>query len=67
MKEKILYICFCIGVVIVLLTGLWGVIYEYFIWDKSSISELFITIPMIVGCLGFLLIILWWFLQRKNR
>ena len=67
MKEKILNICFGIGIIIVLLTGLWGIIYEFFIWDKSDISDLFLTIPMIVGSLGILLIVLWWFLQRKRK
>ena len=69
--KKITEILFAIGMCLVLPAGIFGVIYELFIWNKSIIPDWLFNMVIIIGTIGFLCIIpfifcvLYIFLQWK--
>lgn len=67
MKEKLMNITFMIGIILVFVTGTWGIIYEYVIWDKSFVPEIIFILTCVLGYLGIALIILWYFWQKKKK
>ena len=67
MKEKLMNITFIIGIILVFITGTWGIIYEYVIWDKSFISKIIFILTCVLGYIGIALIILWYFWQKKKK
>lgn len=67
MKEKLMNITFIIGIILVFITGTWGIIYEYIIWDKSFIPKIIFILTCVLGYIGIALIILWHFWQKKKK
>lgn len=67
MKEKLMNIAFMIGIILVFVTGTWGIIYEYVIWDKSFVPEIIFILTWVLGYIGIVLIILWYFWQKKKK
>ena len=67
MKEKLMNITFMVGIILVFVTGTWGIIYEYVIWDKSFVPEIIFILTWVLGYIGIALIILWYFWQKKKK
>ena len=67
MKDKLINSIFIIGMILVFITGVWGIIYEYVIWDKSFIPEAIFTTTCILGYIGFAFMILGYFLYKKKK
>ena len=67
MKEKLMNITFMIGIILVFVTGTWGIIYEYVIWDKSFVPEIIFILTWVLGYIGIALIIIWYFWQKKKK
>ena len=67
MKEKLKDIAFIIGIILVFITSTWGIIYEYVILDKSFIPEIIFILTCVLGYIGIVLIILWYFWQKKKK
>ena len=67
MKEKLMNITFMVGIILVFVTGIWGIIYEYVIWDKSFVPEIIFILAWVLGYIGIALIILWYFWQKKKK
>ncbi|MDY0339280.1 MAG: hypothetical protein WCY80_03710 [Candidatus Izemoplasmatales bacterium] len=49
MKNKIINALFILSLIILVPIGIWGLIYEYFIFDKSIIPSQVYNITMIIG------------------
>ena len=67
MKGKLLNSIFATGLILVFITVPFVIIYEYVIWDKSFIPDVIINITFILGFIGVILIVLWYFLQKKKK
>ena len=67
MKDKLINSIFIIGMSLIFITGVWGIIYEYVIWDKSFIPEAIFTTTFILGYIGFAFMILGYFLNKKKK
>ena len=48
MKDKLINSIFLIGMILVFITGVWGIIYEYVILDKTFIPEVIFTTTCIL-------------------
>ena len=55
--KKTTDILFTIGMCLIVPTGIFGVIYELFIWNKSIIPDWLFNMVIIVGTIGILCII----------
>lgn len=49
MKNKVINILFTISIMILIPSAIWGLIYEYLIFDKSIIPSQVYNITMIIG------------------
>lgn len=49
MNNKLLNIIFIISIVVLIPTAIWGLIYEYLIFDKSVITSQVFNITMAIG------------------
>ncbi len=67
MMKKITEILFAIGMCLVLPAGIFGVVYELFIWNKSIIPSWLFNTVMIVGTIGILCIIPFVIYNSKRR
>ena len=65
--RKITEILFAIGMCLVLPAGIFGVVYELFIWNKSIIPSWLFNTVMIVGTIGILCIIPFVIYNSKRR
>ena len=65
--KKITEILFAIGMCLVLPAGIFGVIYELFIWNKSIIPDWLFNMVIIIGTIGFLCIIPFVIYNSKRR
>lgn len=65
--KKITEILFAIGMCLVLPAGIFGVIYELFIWNKSIIPDWLFNMIVIIGTIGFLCIIPFVIYNSKRR
>ena len=66
-KDKLINSIFIIGMILVFITGVWGIIYEYVIWDKTFSPEVIFTTTCILGYIGIALMILGYFLNKKKK
>ena len=67
MVKKITDILFTIGMCLVLPAGIFGVVYELFIWNKSIIPSWLFNTVMIAGTIGILCIIPFVIYNSKRR
>ena len=65
--KKTTEILFAIGMCLVLSAGIFGVVYELFIWNKSIIPSWLFNTVMIVGTIGILCIIPFVIYNSKRR
>ena len=65
--KKTTEILFAIGMCLVLPAGVFGVIYELFLWNKSIIPNWLFNIVIIMGTIGFLCIIPFVIYNSKHR
>ena len=66
MKKLIKILCI-IGLCLVTPTGVFAIIYELFIWDKSIVPDWLFNTTLVVGSVGFLLILPIVIYGYKNR
>ena len=55
--KKLIDILFGIGICLVIPSGIFAIIYELFIWDKSIVPDWLFNTSLTVGAVGILLII----------
>ena len=55
--KKLIDILFWIGICLVAPSGIFAIIYELFIWDKSIVPDWLFNTSLAVGTVGVLLII----------
>lgn len=55
--KKLIDILFGIGICLVIPSGIFSIIYELFIWDKSIVPDWLFNTSLAVGAVGILLII----------
>ena len=49
------------------MTGTWGIIYEYVIFDKSIIPDMTFVITCVLGYIGIILLVLWYIWQKSKK
>ncbi len=67
MKKKITDSLLYVSAIIVMIAGVWGIVYEYIILDKSVVPDLVFSVFFISGYAGLIYIIIWIFFNSRRK